>query len=243
MLELSGLTTLGAMLRIRRALLFALSHRTLALIRWDLHFLRVRARNTLVGANKRLRTRTFCAPRPRYLNLGSGERGFAAPNWINVDGYPFPHVHHLMDLARPLPFDDASFDGILFQHVLEHFPQTVGLAILAECRRILVPGGVLRVAVPDAERVIRSYAVNPEELMTHRHAPMGLPIESVNLYAYQRYEHQCLYDYALLRRSLQDAGFAEISRCEIHEGAIAMLAAADDEAYRWESLYVEARRT
>lgn len=229
------------MSRTRRLLLFVLSHRTLSLLRWDLHFLRVRARNALTRADRRVRARTNDAPRPRYLNLGSGERGFAAPNWINVDGYPAPHTHHLMDIARPFPFDDATFDGILFQHVLEHFPRIMGVEILSECRRILAPGGMLRIAVPDAERVIRNYVENPRELMAHRHAETGLPMESVNLYAYQRYEHQCLYDFALLRRSLEEAGFTEITRRNLHEGADARLAEADDDAYGWESLYAEAR--
>ena len=230
------------MSRLRRILLGLFSHRTLAVVRWDLHFVRVRARNFLTGAERKLRVRTRSAPRPRYLNLGSGERGFSAPNWINVDGYPFPHTHHLMDITRRFPFEDASFEGIFFQHVLEHFPQTLGVEILSECRRILAPGGILRVTVPNAEHVFRTYLLDPADLMAHRHAVNGLPMESVNLYAYQRYEHQCLYDFALISHSLKDAGFSEVAQRQLHVGADALLANVDDQEYRWESLYVEARR-
>jgi len=226
--------------RVRNALLAIASHRTLALLRWDVHFLRVRIRNALTGADRKLRSRTAQMPRPRYLNLASGERGFESPSWINVDGFPFAHTHHLADIARPLPFDDASFDGIFFQHVLEHFPLETGISILRECGRILASGGILRIAVPDAERIVRTYVQNPAELSRHRTAPTGLPMEVINMYAYQRYEHQCLYDFELLRLSLVNAGFRDVTRCSLGESADSNLA-VDDPGYAWESLYVEAR--
>lgn len=226
--------------RIRNALLALASHRTLALMRWDVHFLRVRARNAVSGADRKLRSRSAQMPHPRYLNLASGERGFESPNWINVDGFPFAHTHHLADISRPLPFGNATFDGIFFQHVLEHFPLAAGISILRECARILVSNGTLRVAVPDAERIIRTYVDNSAELLRHRTAPTGLPMEVINMYAYQRYEHQCLYDFELLRRSLVDAGFCDVTRCSLGESADPNLA-VDDPVYAWESLYVEAK--
>ena len=226
--------------RVRNALLAIASHRTLAVLRWDLHFLKLRIRNSLTGAGRRLRSRTARMPRPRYLNLGSGERGFESPNWINVDGFPFRHTHHLADIARRLPFDSASLDGIFFQHVLEHFPLETGISILRECARVLATGGILRIAVPDAERIVRTYVDNPSELSKHCTAPTGLAMEIINMYAYQRYEHQCLYDFELLQRSLFEAGFHDVVRCRLGESADSNLA-VDDPGYAWESLYVEAR--
>lgn len=65
-------------------------------------------------------------------------------------------------------------------------------------------------------------------------------MEVINMYAYQRYEHQCLYDFELLHRSLREAGFVDVTRRSLGEGADSNLA-VDDPAYGWESLYVEAR--
>jgi predicted SAM-dependent methyltransferase len=225
---------------MRRLLLFFFSHRTLAVMRWDLHFLGVRLWNAVTGANAGVRRRVRRMSAPRYLNLGSGHRAIEEPHWINADGFAFSATHYRLDLARPLAFATESFHGILFQHVLEHFPRDGGIRILRECHRILVSDGVLRIAVPDAGLIVRTYVSDPAELLLHRTAPTNTPMETINMYAYQRYEHQCLYDFALLRRTLEEAGFTDITQRSLHNGAVPALARMDDPVYAWESLYVEA---
>jgi SAM-dependent methyltransferase len=91
----------------------------------------------------------------RYLNLGCGARFHAA--WTNVDLHPQSPGVRRHDVTRPLPFDDAMFDAVYHSHVLEHLPRDRAPALLAECRRVLRPGGVLRVAVPDLEQIARLY--------------------------------------------------------------------------------------
>ncbi|MEM9703666.1 MAG: class I SAM-dependent methyltransferase, partial [Planctomycetota bacterium] len=53
------------------------------------------------------------------------------------------------DLRDPLPFEDGAYDFVYHSHVLEHFRPADVPAFLSECRRVLRPGGVLRVVVPD----------------------------------------------------------------------------------------------
>jgi hypothetical protein len=89
--------------------------------------------------------------------------------------------------------------------------------------------------------VICAYVEEPEVLVTHRQPPTGISMEVVNFYAYQRYEHQCLYDWPLMKRTLTDAGFADITRRSYRAGADPALA-IDDPKYEWESLYVEGRK-
>ena len=48
----------------------------------------------------------------------------------------------------PLPFPDDCADMIFIEHALEHFAGDHFLKLLEEFRRILKPGGVLRVCVP-----------------------------------------------------------------------------------------------
>jgi len=91
----------------------------------------------------------------RYLNLGCGERFH--PEWVNLDLRPAsPGVQH-WDLRKDLPFPDASLDVVYHSHVLEHFSQPDGLRFLGRCRKVLRPGGLLRVVVPDLERIVELY--------------------------------------------------------------------------------------
>jgi len=91
----------------------------------------------------------------KLLNLGCGARHH--PDWVNVDftsGSPDVLAH---DLKTPLPFPEGIFDAVYHSHVLEHLPRAAAPGFLAECRRVLRPGGVIRVAVPDLERIARTY--------------------------------------------------------------------------------------
>ena len=89
------------------------------------------------------------------LNFGCGDR--LAPGWVNIDF----HSHHpgvrRVNLLRRLPFADNSFDVVYSSHVLEHFSRDTAASLLRECHRILKPGGILRVVVPDLENVCREY--------------------------------------------------------------------------------------
>lgn len=75
------------------------------------------------------------------LALGTPER-------TNLDAEGDTYVNG--DISQRLPFDDGTFDGVLASHVIEHFDCQQGVAIMRECHRILKPGGVLLVSVPDA---------------------------------------------------------------------------------------------
>ena len=91
----------------------------------------------------------------KYLNLGCGSRFH--PEWENVDFYatgPNVRVH---DLRERTPYADGTFDVVYHSHVLEHFPREAALLFLRECYRLLKPGGIIRVAVPDLERIARTY--------------------------------------------------------------------------------------
>jgi predicted SAM-dependent methyltransferase len=89
------------------------------------------------------------------LNLGCGLRFH--PEWTNVDfvaGDPSVIAH---DLRKGVPFGDGQFEVVYHSHVLEHFPKAGAELFLRECHRVLRPGGVIRIAVPDLERAARVY--------------------------------------------------------------------------------------
>lgn len=224
----------------RTLLLKMLSHHTLALLRWDWHFIKVRAVNFLFLNERRLNKKIAKMKHPLYLNLGSGPRGLASNNWVNVDGYMDTNVAYCMDFNNKLPFPDNCFEGIFCEHVLEHFNLENGQKLLHECFRVLSPGGCLRIIVPDGEKVMNAYFNNPTELLERRGVDMACAMEAVNSYFRQRYEHQIAYDGALLSYQFSQAGFTQVSRASFGIGKVSSPVIIDDKKYEWESLYMEA---
>lgn len=90
-----------------------------------------------------------------YLNVGCGGRFHA--DWCNVDMCPRDPSVLRHDARQPLPFPGESFEAVYHSHLLEHLPRSKALAFLCECHRVLKPGGIVRVVVPDLEQIARLY--------------------------------------------------------------------------------------
>jgi predicted SAM-dependent methyltransferase len=95
------------------------------------------------------------AEHPRLLNLGCG--GHFHPAWINLDIVPAAPGVRQHDLRTRLPFKEGEMGAVYHSHVLEHLPHVQALPFLRECHRVLAPGGILRVVVPDLETIARLY--------------------------------------------------------------------------------------
>lgn len=61
------------------------------------------------------------------------------------------------NLKKGIPFPDQSVDGVYHSHLLEHLDRDVVPGFLAEVKRVLKPGGVHRIVVPDLEFETRRY--------------------------------------------------------------------------------------
>lgn len=90
------------------------------------------------------------------INAGSGQRKFGE-GWTNVDINPKWQPDVVADCSHMPMFLDNSADLIVCHHNLEHYGCGEGDAMLAECSRILAPGGSLLVFVPDAPALARAY--------------------------------------------------------------------------------------
>src|SRR5713226_7089105 len=89
------------------------------------------------------------------LNLGCGER--CHPDWINVDltaGRSGVIAH---DLAKGIPFSSESADAVYLAALFEHIRRNDAASFLREIYRVLKPGGIVRVGVPDFEKICRIY--------------------------------------------------------------------------------------
>ena len=179
-------------------------------------------------------SRKYRGAKELKLHLGCGPR--AKPGWVNADLGESADV--LLDLRRPLPFDDGSCAVIYSEHFFEHldYPRPAS-RFLADCRRLLKPGGRFRVVVPDIDQVLRAYVNggtdeyyeaqrrwNPDWCRTQ--------IEHVNFNFRQGTEHRFAYDWETLRLLLERCGFVQIERRDFEAGL-------DSEDRRVGSLYVD----
>lgn len=121
------------------------------------------------------------------LNIGAGD--------TELDGYT-PIDRKLGSEAYPLPYEDNSVDEIRASHILEHFSFADAQQALNEWVRVLKPGGVCKVAVPDVDRIDKR---NPH---WHLHI-MGGQTDSDNY-------HRSCYDRDLLYRYMDAAGLVDI---------------------------------
>jgi SAM-dependent methyltransferase len=99
-------------------------------------------------------------PRSRMLDVGCGSAWLADhfEQYTGVDGSPEAvsaaaergRQVILATVTQPLPFEDASFDGVVLKDLLEHVDDTV--FVVREVMRVLRPGGRVFASSPDAQR-------------------------------------------------------------------------------------------
>ena len=139
------------------------------------------------------------------LHLGCGKRHI--PGFIHVDAAPAPHVDWVTRVERLSMFEDGAAELIYASHVLEHFSRREVPRVLAEWRRVLARGGILRLAVPDFAACAKLY--HEKGLEDGLSGLIGLICGGQrDVYDF----HKSIFDEGYLTRLLMDAGFREVRR-------------------------------
>ena len=97
------------------------------------------------------------------LHLGSGHRYL--PGFINIDQDHLDHVDQVMDIKDLSAFEDESVDEIYSCGVIIYFDRYEVVDVLAEWRRVLKPGGLLRTSLADFEMMVENYLTNGKDLL------------------------------------------------------------------------------
>jgi predicted SAM-dependent methyltransferase len=136
------------------------------------------------------------------LHLGCGKRYI--PGFVHIDVVEYPHIEHVTSIDNLSCVADSSVDLIYNCHVLEHFKRREIGRVLREWRRILLPGGVLRISVPDFAKLVEVYAryQNIEQVIG--------PIFGRQDYLYNI--HYNTFDFPSLKTALEEAGFSNVRR-------------------------------
>lgn len=69
--------------------------------------------------------------------------------WLGLSLTQNDHRHLLQDITKPLPFPDNSVDAFQAEDVLEHIPYDRLVPVINEIFRVLKPGALFRLSVPD----------------------------------------------------------------------------------------------
>ena len=91
----------------------------------------------------------------KLLNLGCGSRYHK--DWLNMDLNSHSNEVIAHNILEGIPLPDNECDAVYHSHLLEHIPKKEAENFLNECRRVLKPGGIIRVVVPDLENISKCY--------------------------------------------------------------------------------------
>lgn len=152
---------------------------------------------------------------PFKANVGCGKEPFQG--WANLDLDPESGADIIWDITDGLPFANDTCAFIYSEHFLEHLPVQEGVHFLTECHRSLRKGGVVRIAMPSADDVVRRYHENDWAqqpwLEKYGYAWIKTRAEYINV-CFREWDHQWLYDLEELQRRLREAGFEHIETAD-----------------------------
>ena len=168
------------------------------------------------------------------LHLGCGN--IVLDGWLNLDlDSSVADVIH--DLTKPLPFADGSVRYIFAEHMIEHVEYAEAECLLRECRRVLAPGGIVRMTTPDLAWLAMTYlstiTTQWGDLWQPR-SPCALLNEGMRSWG-----HRYLYDRSDLRSLFARCGFGNIAFCEWRSSEDPQLAGLESRPYNHE-LIIEA---
>jgi predicted SAM-dependent methyltransferase len=203
------------------------------------------------------------------LNLGSAY--IAPPGWLNLDNSPSVWLskHRLVrslleksgvvtpsaqqrwrsdiifhDVRHGLPWQTHSFRFIYTSHLLEHLTREEGTRLLGECLRVLEPGGLLRVVVPDLKFYAQQYLAEAGNGSRSTTLPSEHFLEMLGVHAGHevsaRNPHRWMYDAASLALCLGEVGFVDVVPQAHRQGQVPDLEVLDVRPV--DSLHMEARR-
>lgn len=143
------------------------------------------------------------------LELGAGfKKGSGGWTTVAFDGADINY-----DLRKGIPLPDNSVDVLYSSHMLEHIQYKHLLSFLAECLRVLKPGGEFSVCVPNTRLYIEAYIEGRmfRERDTFYPPAMvdtGSLMDQLNYVAYLGNEHAYMFDEENLINTLKKGGFA-----------------------------------
>ena len=192
------------------------------------------------------------------LNIGCGLSGIRG--WHNLDNSPtillsripvlrsilktpaWPRDVQRCDVRKGLPFADNSVKYIYLSHSFHQLTRGESMQLAKECRRVLQPGGVMRVVVPDLERIAREYLADPNPLASEEFMRRVSLRRTWRDFLHPGSSVTQMMDGRSLAHTLRTAGFEQVEITSFGCSTIPDIDQIELEVRRRESVYVEARK-
>jgi predicted SAM-dependent methyltransferase len=171
------------------------------------------------------------------LEIGAGDKK-GENGWLTLDVTKNCDIN--WNLRKGIPFPNESIHKIYSSHLFEHLSFKEGQKLLDECLRVLVPGGVFSICVPNAKIYMEAYVkgecLEKSKFFIHKPAYNDTSrIDYVNYMAYMDGEHKYMFDEENLVAILQKKGFINVHLRNYDPNL-------DRQERDFESIYAEARK-
>lgn len=143
-----------------------------------------------------------------YIHLGCGE--INAKGFVNIDMRSYSHVHYLQQVEDLSIFLDEYADLIYASHVLEHISHNNIQRILKEWFRVLKKDGVLRISIPDLDKIIEIYFAEGKDIRSIIGPLMGGQDHIYNF-------HKSVFNEEYLKEILLLVGFRDVRKWKPEE--------------------------
>src|SRR5206468_3129084 len=141
------------------------------------------------------------------------------------------------DATKQFPFESRSFDWVYSEHFIEHLEHDTAISWLKDVRRMLRPGGLMRLTTPDLALYVKGYLDNTSRFF-HEHSkrvrhlcPNGAPARRAWMLnqIFYFWEHRWLYDFDEILHTAKRAGFApaSVTRSSFRQGRLSELCQLD----------------
>lgn len=135
------------------------------------------------------------------VHLGAGPINLQG--WVNIDARNASHIHLQSSGFDLNEFSDGALTEIYMCHVLEHFSFEETNAVIKIMQRKLKVGGVLRLSVPDFDKLVEIYQASGNNLELIKMALMGGQDYEYNF-------HKAVFNKKLLSDLLLCSGFNHV---------------------------------
>lgn len=130
------------------------------------------------------------------------------------------------DLRKGIPVGSETIEIVYHSHFLEHLNYPDGIKMIREISRVLKPGGVHRIVLPDLRRWIHAYL--NDDLLISEYRKRGVKDKSLDyptpcsvlMAMVHGHEHKCIWDFETLKFFLSDCGFVSIEQVAYQTSSI-----------------------